>query len=386
MIHINELLNSTLFENFKIIAGSSGINNSMTNIVILEYESFLNSYEVFSPGDFVLSSLFFAKDNSSLIEQALLNLIKRNVSGIAIKTVFFNDIPKKVKNIADREGIPIFLFENTYMEDLILYANELLQSKSSFIIYEEKIAKLLNTNNSLHNVNETLSAINPYLYPKIITAFFTPKNSNGSKAISFYFKRLLYNKYKSQNSSHFSYVKYKQGMLLIYSFKENLSNFKSIISTTLKSIDLISDQFYIGISNTVYDHNHFDYSLKEAIFSNRICQLKKCDSIYFSEIGIYKFMMPICDQPMMLELYRQQINKLKEYDDKFTSNLLNTLLEYVNCHGEITKTACSLFQHPNTIRYRLKKICEILSYDDEDSYNYFYILITLYLIDTYTKI
>ena len=386
MIHINELLNSTLFENFNIIAGSSGINNSMTNIVILEYESFLDSYEVFSAGDFVLSSLFFAKDNPSLIEQALLNLIKRDVSGIAIKTVFFNDIPQKVKDVADRQEIPIFLFENTYMEDLILYANELLQSKSSFIIYEEKIAKLLDTKNSLQNVNETISTINPYFYPNIITAFFTPKSSSGSKAISFYFKRLLYNKYKSQNANHFSYVKYKQGMLLIYSFKETLSNFKSIISATLKSIDLVSDQFFIGISDTIYDHNHFDYSVKEAIFSNRICQLKKLNSIYFSEIGIYKFIMPICDQPIVLELYRQQIDKLKDYDNKFTSNLLNTLIEYVNCYGEISKTASNLFQHPNTIRYRLKKICEILSCDNDNSYNYFYILINLYLIDTYTKI
>ena len=84
MIHISELLDSTLFGNFKIIAGSSGINNSMTNIVILEYESFTDSYEVFSAGDFVLSSLFFAKDNPHLIEEALLKLIKRHVSGIAI--------------------------------------------------------------------------------------------------------------------------------------------------------------------------------------------------------------------------------------------------------------------------------------------------------------
>lgn len=212
MIHINELLDSTLFGNFKIIAGYSGINNSMTNIVILEYESFINSYEVFNAGDFVLSSLFFAKDNPHLIEEALLNLIKRHVSGIAIKTVFFNDIPDKIKHTADKCGVPIFLFENTYMEDLIICANELLQSKSSFIIYEEKIAKLLDNKNSIHNVTETISSINPYFYPNIITAFFTPKNNIGSKAISYYFKRLLYNQYKSQAALHYSYVKYKQGM------------------------------------------------------------------------------------------------------------------------------------------------------------------------------
>lgn len=386
MIHINELLDSTLFGNFKIIAGYSGINNSMTNIVILEYESFINSYEVFNAGDFVLSSLFFAKDNPHLIEEALLNLIKRHVSGIAIKTVFFNDIPDKIKHTADKCGVPIFLFENTYMEDLIICANELLQSKSSFIIYEEKIAKLLDNKNSIHNVTETISSINPYFYPNIITAFFTPKNNIGSKAISYYFKRLLYNQYKSQAALHYSYVKYKQGMMLIYSFKDKPADFKSIIISTLKSIDLHSDQFYIGISDTIYDHEHFDYSIKEAIFSNRVCQLKKCESMYYSEIGIYKFIMSLSEQPMSLELYHNQIDKIIDHDNKFNSNLLNTLIEYVNCNGEISKTASNLYQHPNTIRYRLKKACEILSYDDENSYNYFYLLINLYLIDTMTKI
>lgn len=386
MIYINELLDSTLFQNFKIIAGSSGLNNSMTNIVILEYESFTDSYEVFSPGDFVLSSLFFAKDNPHLIEEALLNLIKRDVAGIAIKTVFFNDIPEKIKKIADKNSIPIFLFENTFMEDLIIYANELLQSKSSYIIYEQKIASLLNNKNSIKETTSILSDINPYLYDNIFTAYITPKNNTGSKAISYYFKRLVYNKYKSQNLVHYSYVKYKQGMVFIYSFKDDLSNFKTIIKSSLKSIDLKDDEFFIGISDNITDSSHFDINIKESIYANRICQLQKIDSLYYSEIGIYKYIMPLTCDDSLLKLNRNQIKIIQDYDSKFKSNLLNTLIEYVNCNGEISQTATNLYQHPNTIRYRLKKACEILSYKDDNFYNYFFILIKLYLIDSSTKI
>ncbi len=386
MIHISELLNLTLFKDFNIIAGQSGINNAVSNIVILEYESFTDSYEVFSCGDFVLSSLFFAKDNPILIEDALLNLIKREVSGIAIKTIFFNDIPEKIKKIADKQGIPIFLFSDTYMEDLIICANELLQSKSHFIVYEEKIAKLLEKNNSPSAVSETLISINPYFYPKIMTAFFTPKDIHASKAISYYFKRLLFNQYKSLNTAHFSYVKYHHGMMLIYSFEQPCDNFKAIIISALKSIDLIPEHFYIGISDSIYDHSHFDYSMKEAIYSNRICQLKKAECISYSAIGIYKLIMPIFNENMVLDLYKKQINKIKEYDTKFTSSILNTLIEYINCNGEISKTASKLFQHPNTIRYRLKKACDLLSYDDDNFYNYFYLLINIYLLDSCTKI
>ena len=188
------------------------------------------------------------------------------------------------------------------------------------------------------------------------------------------------------NTTHFSYVKYRHGMMLIYSFEKTPSDFKSLIMNQLKSIDLISNQFYIGISDTVYDHNHFDYSMKEAIYSNRICQLKKSNCILYSEIGIYKFIMSLSEDPIALNIYHRQLDKIKQYDSKFTSNLLDTLIEYVHCNGEISKTASNLFQHPNTIRYRLKKTCDLLSYNDENFYNYFYLLINIYLIDTYTKI
>ena len=145
MISINELLNLKLFDDFKIIAGESGIKNKMTNVVILEYESIKSTYNVFSEGDFVLSSLFFAKDNPSLIEDALIKLMKRKVAGIAIKTVFFNDIPKSIKSLAETMHIPIFTFSNAYMEDLIICANELLKSKLLYNVFEEQIEKLINT-------------------------------------------------------------------------------------------------------------------------------------------------------------------------------------------------------------------------------------------------
>ena len=66
MIQIQELLQLTLFDDFKLVSGKEGLNREMESIVILEYESFRNTYEVFDEKDFVLSSLFFAKDDPAL--------------------------------------------------------------------------------------------------------------------------------------------------------------------------------------------------------------------------------------------------------------------------------------------------------------------------------
>lgn len=65
---------------------------------------------------------------------------------------------------------------------------------------------------------------------------------------------------------------------------------------------------------------------------------------------------------------------------KYKSNLLETLLIYIKNNGEISKTATELFQHPNTIRYRLSKTHTIIEkYNLEDNfYEQIFLIIKLY--------
>lgn len=161
MLTVDEVTKLSLFSNFKLIAGKNGLKNNLSNIVILEYESISDNFEVFSSGDFVLTSLFFAKDDISLLNKAFKNLIKIKVAAIAIKTVFFKDIPKNIKDMASRANIPIYTFEGCYMEDLIICVNELLKSKQQYLAFEEKINSLINIEPSPYTVEKT--ALERYL-------------------------------------------------------------------------------------------------------------------------------------------------------------------------------------------------------------------------------
>lgn len=79
--------------------------------------------------------------------------------------------------------------------------------------------------------------------------------------------------------------------------------------------------------------------------------------------------------------YREAIRVLQEYDAKYTSNLLETLQLYVEGHGEISAVAGQLYQHPNTIRYRLRKAKELLEpvFGTADFYEQLFITIRLWL-------
>ena len=62
-MQLHALLSLPTFREFRLIAGADGLQREVGNVDILEYEGFTQNYAVFSENDFVLTSLFFAKDD-----------------------------------------------------------------------------------------------------------------------------------------------------------------------------------------------------------------------------------------------------------------------------------------------------------------------------------
>ena len=55
--------------------------------------------------------------------------------------------------------------------------------------------------------------------------------------------------------------------------------------------------------------------------------------------------------------------KILDYDKANKSFLLETLISFVNHDGDYKKVSSELFQHENTIRYRILKVKSILNLD-----------------------
>ena len=51
--------------------------------------------------------------------------------------------------------------------------------------------------------------------------------------------------------------------------------------------------------------------------------------------------------------------RLIEYDRKHQSNLVETLQAWLDAFGNVTAAADALFLHPNTFRYRLRRVAEV---------------------------
>lgn len=160
MLYLNELLELPIFKHFCIIAGQKGLHREIRNVDILEYEWYNKNFNVFNKDDFVLTSLFFAKDEPQIIYESFKKLIKREVSAIAIKTVFYTELPPEVIKLADTYDIPLFLFADAYMEDIIVNFNDLLKTKQQFLFLEEKITELIAPQKDLYNIENAAREIN----------------------------------------------------------------------------------------------------------------------------------------------------------------------------------------------------------------------------------
>lgn len=385
MIKVNEILQLSLFKDFKQVCGGDYLDNTVSLAVILEYESISTGYVGFNYGDFVLASYFFARICPDIVNNALSVIIKRHVSGIAIKMEEEDTLPKEIIDLAEEYHVPVFTFSGQYMEDLILSISESLNTKDQYIILEEKLNSILNGNMDAHTVKTTALEINHNFLPFVITANITPKDENDNVAIHSYFKKLMYRQFRNTAVCTYSFVKYKYGIVLICSFDdENIpanGTHCGYISSILNSVEFNPDGFNIGICDTPLPLSSLGSSVLKAIDANIVCRFLKAGCINYTSLGIYKYIMTLVNNPIIYADIESHIKILKEYDNSFASNLLDTLVAYIKNNGDISKTATAIFQHTNTVRYRIKKACSLLSLSSEHSYEEMYLIINCYLLN-----
>ncbi len=71
-----------------------------------------------------------------------------------------------------------------------------------------------------------------------------------------------------------------------------------------------------------------------------------------------------CDE--LLDFSKKIIEPIKKYDKENHSELYHTLESFIFHDGNYKKVAEDLFQHENTIRYRIKKIKAILNMENSN--------------------
>lgn len=83
---------------------------------------------------------------------------------------------------------------------------------------------------------------------------------------------------------------------------------------------------------------------------------------FYDELGALRLIFNNGEQELM-DYYEETLGAIQKYDDEHNTNLMETLAAYLYSSADYQRAANSMYIHVNTLRYRLKKIEEILGQD-----------------------
>lgn len=366
-------------QHITILTGESGFQNVIDRMGILDYEFI--SYKMkgeFIQNDFVLSSFLFAKDDVNLLIAAVKSLIDNGVSCLGIKNVYYKELPPDLIRYAKEHSFAIFLFgHDVYFEDIITDVTDTLRTIDSQQLVEMKIDYLTYNELSRSLVRELALELDPQLKEYHCVLYCQPVKTAGEPVAFHTFDRLKRNDYFRDGRC---LLKYKQGMLAVLSVTHShRETAHAFVADFLNETSLDTSSYHIGVSNQFQQLHFLDKAIRESLYAIQMCSSKKQNICYYDSIGLYKLILPFSDTFWFKEFAHSILEPLKTYDTKYTADLLKTAIVYVQQYGNIKKTAEYLFQHENTIRYRLNKMKELLHLDESPSEFYAQLSIAVHL-------
>lgn len=376
-IRIRDVLQLEYINTLNVITDESGFNRIITRVGILDHEILENNYDVFEKGEFVISTLSVARDDVNLVFKAIKELINVEVAGLAIKSIYYHELPFEIIEFANKNNFPIFIFETTFIENLINSINSALNSNQLHDIYESKIEALLAGNISKHIYKQLIDEINPNFKDNHNVYFL--KEKRYESAVNLVNKANLFIKISSKYP-YYSVLKFRTGLLIILTCENECNQNNIKFFQLLEQLNIDKSNYYIGKSISYKYLNKLDLSITEAYMAYQTGEICNKDFNEYSNIGIYKLIIPMMDQPQSILYAKELIEPIISYDKQYNSYLYETIKTYFDNGCNTKATAELLFQHKNTILYRINKIKELIGpfSNDLDFNSQLYMSIKLY--------
>ena len=360
LIRIKELFRLQNLKHLRLIAGQEGLERTVTAAVLLEYDPSRMQLPDFYKGDLVVTTLAYARGDSVLVTNSLQSLLGQGIAGLLVKTAYFSELPGSVIAMADRLGTPLFLFDETYIEEVILELTELIRGRRHFAGYEAELDALMRGGLTAEQIREKVHRMDPVgsrmyrlfaLYPQERLALLSDR---------------LYALITSSEEIARRYVCMEWRRMLIVFCREDRMNEDGHAAAEwlMEQIGADDLRLSVGVSETQGDGAAFGVALCEAVYAARAARFSGKPMMTADELGLYAYLFPMSENAFVCEQCGRQMGRIREYDAQNRTSLEQTARVYVKENMEIAATAKALFQHPNTVRYRLTKIQKLMELDD----------------------
>jgi hypothetical protein len=352
----------------RLMAGEKGLINDITWVYLaedIENADFLRGNEL------VITTGLSAGTKISWLYELIRELIYRKCSGLLINTdkyILVKDISREVIELCNSENFPLFIMPwEMHISDIMQdYCNKIFMDK----YLENTLSKLFyNVIFDSQNVKNYIPLLNSNGYPTE-SSYYAAKITNISSPLK------LQNCINLLSIKYHIFLKNNYYILILQECSKKLLNnfmknyFEIVDNEIASNSSILRPQIGIGekvssLSKLYFSYSTASYALKTAKDSNKDC-------VYFDDLGIFRILSSVSNKELLQNIYFEMLDPIIDYDRKNNTQLLKTLKVYLNFDGSIQKTANFLYNHRNTINYRMKKIHDLLKKDltsTEDKFN-----------------
>lgn len=390
-ITIKDIQKLESLKEMELIAGNKGLEKSVEWIYVAEcFEDPLEGIKWLQGGEIVFITGVGMKGDMSILAKLINGISERNGSGLIVNIgPYIESIPEEAVKLADEIGFPLFALP--WKVKLV----EISQEISNAIVLSRIEENSLN-----HFLSNILFGDGELEGEAIEKAAYFGYNLEGECCICVIdidgFEKFLKAK-NLEDETSISKLKVKfrkivqdilekyalkvpiiekdDAVIIFSKYEENYMNrldkaLKEIKEVIKKRIDGISVS--VGIGNPYKDLKFMKQSLNEAELAINSAKCQGLDDTItkYKDIGIYGLLFSIKNKKVLENYYLDVLGPIAENDaankDISSIQLLET---YLNENCNITVTAEKLFLHRNTLKYRIKKIedllnCDLHNFDD----------------------
>lgn len=366
MIRLKELFRLENLKRLRLIAGQEGLERTVTAAVLLEYDSSRMELPDFYRGDLVVTTLAYARGDRQLVTNSLMSLLNQGIAGLLVKTAYFSELPASVVSMADKLGTPLFLFDETYIEEVILEVTELIRGKRHFTGYEQELDALMRGALTADQAKEKVQRIDPTGCRAYRICALYPQERLSALEEKIY-AVLSTNEVLAQK---FICMEWRR-MLLVLIHEEDPPRDCAEVQADIQAMLALAQISPVGLnmggSERMTDAAQMGMALNEAVYAAKAARLTGRGAMCGQELGLYAYLYPMSENPFVCMRCKNQLQRIREYDEQNRTSLEQTARVYVDNSMEIAATAKALFQHPNTVRYRLAKIQKLMELEDDDA-------------------
>ncbi|MFF2179222.1 PucR family transcriptional regulator [Lysinibacillus sp. NPDC058147] len=358
-MNVENFLQLPITKDFTVVAGRNGLHKPVKNVEILDFEFSPDIQTVretiFTPNSVVLSSLLFAKQKPEYLWNAVKSLIELGASALAYKPVIYEDLPEEVLIYADEQNFPILRFGgDEFFEKIILETMAYAKTQDYSFFLETIMRRLMEEEVTDEQIKSILQQINKPFEKYVFVANVQTQDHTYSQWMQslFQLEPLL----KSGMM-----CTYKKSLFIVMTHPSQSFQFEKLLNEWLSMYAISTESMTFGYGRCHVTQTEFPIAMREAFYARIMAEIETTSICHYENLA---------SDRLLIELHRKDATFAMDYvnsylgpllEEKADPDLMQTAITYVIKQGNIKEVAVAHFCHPNTIRYRMSKIRQLVA-------------------------